>query len=165
MRSILLALWLLLAAAAQDQGASAVLIDGLEPGPPPPASSVDVTAHQLGKLLRCPVCQGLSIADSNAEGALMIQNRIEELVAAGYGKEQILDYFVSKYGEWILLEPPPEGLNLLIWLGPLGALSIGLIAIVSQYRRQDPVSQSAAEPPPSTDRYEAQLLKELDDDF
>ena len=50
----------------------------------------------------------MSIADSNAEGAVMIQRRINELVAAGYTEEQIQDYFIDKYGEWILLEPKPE---------------------------------------------------------
>jgi cytochrome c-type biogenesis protein CcmH len=167
-------------AVAQDQplqaqvAQEAFLIEGLEPGPPPPPSTVHTTAHTIGKLLRCPVCQGLSIADSNAEGAVMIQNRIEELVAAGYDQQQITDYFVDKYGEWILLQPPAEGLNLLIWLGPLGALGIGLLGLALR-TQTNPTKQKATaiqtkaegelESSPEPNRYEAQLLKELSDDY
>jgi len=120
-------------------------------------------AYRIGKLLRCPVCQGLSIADSNAEGAVMIQNRIEEMVAAGYDQQQIQDYFVDKYGEWILLEPPPEGLNLLIWLGPAGALSIGLIGLLLNYRKSTQPVVTTATARTTVSNYEEQLLQELDD--
>ena len=65
------------------------LIPGLPPGPPPATDQVDPLTHQIARTLRCPVCQGLSVADSTSEAAVMFQRRIEELVAAGYTEEQI----------------------------------------------------------------------------
>src|SRR3954471_17859496 len=80
---------------------------------------------RLGKLLRCAVCQGLSIADSPASMARAQLDTVRELVEAGKSDQEIKDYFVERYGEWALLEPPAHGLNLLVWLGPLALLVLG----------------------------------------
>ncbi|MCB9766517.1 MAG: cytochrome c-type biogenesis protein CcmH, partial [Alphaproteobacteria bacterium] len=61
--------------------------------------------------LRCPVCQGMSVADSSSEAAVNMKNRIRELVTAGYTDDQIEDYFIDRYGTWVLLEPPDDGVN------------------------------------------------------
>jgi cytochrome c-type biogenesis protein CcmH len=95
----------------------------------------------------------------------MIQRRVEELVAAGYDKGQIEDYFIDKYGEWILLEPPPEGLNLLIWVAPGTALTLGMFGVLATYRRPREALTFETKAPTETDSYEAKLLEELDNDF
>ena len=140
------------------------LIVGLPPGPPPSPSTVEQTARRIGLGLRCPVCQGLSIGDSSSSAAVMIQNRIAEMVAAGYTEDHIRDYFVAKYGEWILLEPPARGLNWLIWLGPLlagGGGVLWLLFTIARRRAGEESVVAGSAQPSDLDPYEEQLLSEM----
>ena len=89
------------------------------------AKDPDARAQAIAAQLRCPVCQNESVADSPSELAAQMRTLIGEKIAAGETDEQILDYFVSKYGEWILLEPPRRGLLWLVWVAPAVALSVG----------------------------------------
>lgn len=141
-------------------------INGVPPGTPPPPEELDRVAHRIGLGLRCPVCQGLSVSDSSAPTAVQMQKRIRALVAAGYTKEDIDAYFMSKYGEWILLAPTKEGLNQIVWIGPALAFLLGLMAAVTFLRRgADSVEASEQPLPPlHDDPYAAQLLAEVDDD-
>lgn len=98
---------------------------------PPDAATAVAEAERIAKGLRCPVCQGLSVADSNADAARAMHARISELVQLGYSQEQIEAYFVDRYGEWVRLAPPAEGLHWLLWVAPallvvVGAAVIGL---------------------------------------
>ncbi|MBA2321177.1 MAG: cytochrome c-type biogenesis protein CcmH [Deltaproteobacteria bacterium] len=142
-------------------------IPGLPPGPVPPAQEIAPRAHRLAKHLRCPVCQGMSVADSTSEAAVQFQRRIRELVSLGYDDAQITDYFIDRYGEWILLAPPARGLNWMIWLGPGLAGGAGLawaLATAVQWRKEPdevPLPSDAGHQP--KDPYEARLLKELDE--
>ena len=160
----LLLIWL--PALASDD--VAVGIPGMEPGTPPAADVVDAEAVEIGSRLRCPVCQGLSVADSTSAAAVTMQNRVRELVAQGYSREQIEDYFVSKYGEWVLLDPQRGGLNDLIRFGPLVLLAMGLLAATLVARRSDdatrPAAASSAAPTIPDDPYAADLLAEVDHD-
>jgi cytochrome c-type biogenesis protein CcmH len=115
---------LLLSAYAPQQAGSPLL---------DPAREARVQA--LGKLLRCPMCQGLSIADSNSSAARAQMDKVRELVAAGKTDPEIREYFVARYGEWALLEPPARGMNWLVWLLPLVLLAGGGWAIVRTLRR------------------------------
>jgi cytochrome c-type biogenesis protein CcmH len=76
-------------------------------------------------LLRCPVCQGLSVADSPATMAVNMKAQVRDMLAAGYDQEQILAYFERSYGEFVRLQPPLRGVNWLVWLGPVLALAAG----------------------------------------
>jgi cytochrome c-type biogenesis protein CcmH len=77
---------------------------------------------RVSKQLRCPVCQQLSIQDSPADLAKEMRKEVHRRLAAGESEEQVLAYFVSKYGEWILLDPPKHGSNLVVWLVPWAVL-------------------------------------------
>ncbi|MTV27614.1 cytochrome c-type biogenesis protein CcmH [Nitriliruptoraceae bacterium ZYF776] len=83
----------------------------------------------LGHQLRCPVCQSESVADSRSDTALAMQARIGELVDDGWSDEQILDHFVARYGDWILLSPPFELRSAALWLLPPAALIVVLLAL------------------------------------
>jgi cytochrome c-type biogenesis protein CcmH/NrfF len=85
--------------------------------------------------LRCPVCQGLSLADSPSELALEMKDVVREQLAAGRTPDEVKAYFVAKYGEWILLEPPRRGVNLLAYALPAIALIGGLGVIWVALRR------------------------------
>jgi cytochrome c-type biogenesis protein CcmH/NrfF len=143
------------------------LIPGIPPGPPPPAGEVQNIAYAIGVKLRCPVCQGLSVADSTSAAAVQMQMRIRELVAAGYSEEQIRAYFIERYGEWIVLDPEVKGLNLLIWIGPGLLAGLGLAwaaSLTVKWRKEEddvPLPSDVGLVP--KDRYEQRLLAELED--
>jgi len=76
--------------------------------------------------LRCVVCQNLSIADSPSEMAQQMRAIVREQLQAGKTPQEVKDFFVSKYGEWVLLNPATRGFGLLVWVAPFVALTIGL---------------------------------------
>ena len=92
-------------------------------------AALDARTEEVGSLLRCPVCQGNSIADSPAAMAKKMKARVREMLAAGYDEEQILSYFERSYGEFVRLEPTRRGINWLVWLAPPFAFAGGLLLI------------------------------------
>ncbi len=112
----------------------------------PAAVPVDErVVHELAAQLRCVVCQTLSVADSPSETANQMRQIIRERLAAGETPEQVRQYFVQRYGEWILLAPPKEGFNLLVWVVPFVGLGAGLVLVVIVLRRwsRNPAAVSA----------------------
>ncbi|MDH3402315.1 MAG: cytochrome c-type biogenesis protein CcmH [Acidobacteriota bacterium] len=103
-------------------------------GAPVSGALLDARAYEIGSLLRCPVCQGLSVADSPVDAAVSMQAKIRRLVAAGYSEEQILAYFEGSYGEFIRLSPKPEGFNLVVWILPVVAVLVGLGIVARRVR-------------------------------
>ena len=85
---------------------------------------------ELAYKLRCPVCQGLSVGESQSEISENMKGKIRELLAEGKTDNQVLDFFVNRYGEWILREPKKEGLDLLIWGLPVVITIISLLIFV-----------------------------------
>ena len=102
---------------------------------PPPGSVNEDTVREIAAQLRCVVCQNLSVADSPSEMANQMRGIIRERLQAGHTPEQVVAYFVDKYGEWILLSPRPHGFNLLIWVLPFAGIAVGLVAILLLVRR------------------------------
>ena len=137
---------------------------------PPNAGEVEQRTYDLGKVLRCPVCQGLSVADSQSDAAVAMKNRIKELVALGYSDDQIIDYFIGRYGEFVLLQPKSE--HWFVWWMPLFGLGLGGGMVALRWRSDstsdsdtilEPSPASIAESSAKTDKYRAQLLEELED--
>lgn len=141
-------------------------IPGIPPGPPPPKEELEALAHDIADKLRCPVCQGLSVADSNAPTAVAMYKHVKALVAKGYTEDDIRGFFMDTYGEWIVLDPEPEGIHMLIWLGPGLAAGLGLawaLSTVVQWRRDpDDDLPSAPSDGGAIDPFEQQLLAQLD---
>jgi len=105
-------------------------------GAQPPATPVsDATAYEIASELRCVVCQNLSVADSPSEMAAQMRAIVRERLAAGDSPEQVREYFVARYGEWILLAPRRRGFNLLVWGFPIAAVMVGLVAVAALLRR------------------------------
>jgi cytochrome c-type biogenesis protein CcmH/NrfF len=98
-------------------------------------TALEALTRNVAAQLRCPVCQGLSLADSPSELALEMKDVVRDQLAAGRTPDQVKAYFVGKYGEWILLEPPRRGVNLLAYLLPATALLGGLAVVWLALRR------------------------------
>src|SRR5437016_6732966 len=96
------------------------------------AKDPEARAQAIAAQLRCPVWQNESVADSPSELAAQMRTLIRAKVAAGETDQQIVDYFVSKYGEWILLEPPRRGPLWIVWLAPAVAL-LGVAYLALSY--------------------------------
>ena len=110
----------------------------------------------LSAQLRCLVCQNQSIAESNAELAVDLRNQINEQIKAGKSDREIVDFMVTRYGDFVLYRPPFKTTTALLWIGPIALL---LLAVLVFYRTL--VSRRARlEERPLTDaeRAEAQRL-------
>ncbi len=92
-------------------------------------SPLERRTRDVASQLRCPVCQGVSIQDSPSELAVEMKNVVREQLAAGRTPEEVKGYFVEKYGDWVLLEPPATGFNLLVYLLPVFAVLGGLLIV------------------------------------
>lgn len=90
-------------------------------------SPLENDVREIASGLRCPVCQNLSVADSPSEMAQQMRAVIRDRLVARQSRDEIEAYFVSKYGQWILLSPRRSGLNLLLWIGPFAAAVLGLL--------------------------------------
>lgn len=169
--SLLLALLLAVGPVLGEDGAAvpspapaASAILGVSPAGPPvtdPAIAAQ-RATVLADELRCPVCQGLSAAASQAESAVAMRTRAQELVEQGYSDPQILAYFVSRYGEWILLEPPRHGRHWLVWLGPVLLLFFGALVVAWRMTSNAKAPGAPLEVAQGEDPYERAVLDELD---
>lgn len=104
-------------------------------GTPITGSTLDIRTNEVAALLRCPVCQGMSVADSPAEMAVNMKKQVRELLSRGYTQQQILDYFERSYGQFVLLKPKFQGVNALVWLLPVIALIAGALLVISKTKK------------------------------
>lgn len=91
--------------------------------------------RELTVQLRCPKCQNNSIADSNAVIAADMRSKVYELIMRGQNKQQIIDYMVARYGNFVTYEPPVTPATLILWLGPLLFVLIGTTVLLLRTRR------------------------------
>jgi len=101
-------------------------------------------AVRLSNELRCLVCQNQSIAESNAELAVDLRRQIREQIAAGRSDTEIVDFMVSRYGDFVLYRPPFRAGTALLWLGPLALVVVGFWTLLRALRAR----RRAAAPPP-----------------
>ena len=113
--------WWLLAAATAVVIAATLLARGGQR-----TATLDDRVREVASGLRCPVCQNLSVADSPSRLAGEMRSEIAEQLQAGRTPEEVHAFFVQRYGEWVLLSPPREGLNLVPWLVPIVGVMIGI---------------------------------------
>lgn len=97
--------------------------------------ALEARATRLASELQCPVCQGQSINASPAPMAQQMKDLIRSQVADGYSNEEVREYFISKYGEWVLLNPKAAGFNLLVYILPVVALLGGVAFVFAMIRR------------------------------
>jgi cytochrome c-type biogenesis protein CcmH len=112
--------------------------------------------------LRCLVCQNESLAGSNAELANDLRREIRSLIRDGRSDAEIMEFMVSRYGDFVRYRPPLKGSTLLLWFGPGLLFVTGLTALVIYLRRRDQaIKEHAADGLPNNSRAEA-LLQDRD---
>lgn len=99
---------------------------GAPHGPVVSGAMLDRRTYEIASLLRCPVCQGMSVADSPSTVAVDMKRQVRELVAQGYDEMQIVGYFERSYGQFVLLKPKFRGATAMVWLLPIVALVGGV---------------------------------------
>ena len=95
--------------------------------------------HQLTQYLRCPQCQNNNIADSNATIAVDMRGKVFELLQEGKSKNDVVDYMVARYGNFVTYDPPMTASTLVLWIAPLLLVLLGVVFLL----RRKPKAQSA----------------------
>jgi len=122
----------------------------------PSKQTLDQRVHDVASQLKCLVCQGESVADSPATLSLQMRGVIRQQLQSGKSEQEVIQYFVSRYGDRILLSPPWQGLTLLTWLVPI-ALMIGGVLLLFVVLRS---WQSNSDKQPIEDRAESLNIDE-----
>lgn len=107
---------------------------------------LEARARDISRDIRCPVCQGETIDDSNAPIARDLRLIIRDRLVAGDSDAEVIDYIVDRYGEGVLFNPRAEGANLILWLaGPALLLAGVAVALAAQRRRMVPEAALSAD--------------------
>jgi len=119
-------------------------------------------ARELSKALRCVVCQNQSIDDSDAALARDMRILVRERITAGDSNEEVLDYVVLRYGDFVLLKPPFKKTTLVLWLGPILMFGMALLGALLFFRRQkSATSLMKCDPSAELDETERKRLNAL----
>ena len=114
----------------------------------PPQQTLDQEVHDVGVQLKCLQCQGENVADSPSVFSVESRYVIRQQLQSGKSEQQVIQYFVSRYGNRILLSPQWSGFQLLAWLVPIGMLLVGLLlvyAVLRTWRAQPPILEKGQE--------------------
>jgi cytochrome c-type biogenesis protein CcmH len=145
----LVAIWLLACTAP----ALAVLPSEVLPDP-----ALEARARALSAELRCMVCQNQSIDDSDAPLAADLRVLLRERIAEGDSDEEVVDFLVARYGEFILLKPRFAWHNAVLWAAPLAVFAIAVLVAAYGYRRR---RETLAAGPAKLDADEQEALRRL----
>ena len=92
--------------------------------------------NEISAELRCLVCQNQTIADSHAALAVDLKNQVREMVKQGKTRDDVVDYMVERYGDFVRYRPPIKPTTYLLWIGPFLLLAGGLIILVVNLRKR-----------------------------
>lgn len=111
------------------------------------APSAQDRVSEISRTVKCPVCSGESVAESNAPASQEIRRQIAEQVQQGQTDDEIRSFYSAKYGQAILLTPSASGANALVWILPVVAFAVGFAALVIVFRRWStmPTERSTSE--------------------
>ena len=126
--------------------------------------ALEARAREISKGLRCLVCQNQSIDDSDANLARDLRVLVRERLVAGDSDGQVIDYVVSRYGDFVLMRPPFKATTYALWLGPALIGGLGILAVMAFYRRRRAAgARRGTAPPPLTEDEKRRLETLLDD--
>ncbi|MEH6403296.1 MAG: cytochrome c-type biogenesis protein [Sneathiella sp.] len=122
----------------------------------------ELRAREIAKGIRCLVCQNQSIMDSNADLAKDLRGVVRERVLAGDTDDQVRQYLVDRYGDWVLLNPPFKLGTVILWVGPLVLFVGGGFAMVSLLRRKNITNTASTDVSPLSDEEQAEFASLID---
>ncbi len=160
MRSIGL-LWLPIATLVVALAALWMAPAGAQEDPVPPT---DDQVNAIAKQLYCPVCENVPLDVCPTQACIQWRDTIREKLAAGWGEEQIKQYFVDQYGDRVLAAPPPTGFNWFVYVLPPVAFLVGAFLLFRGFRSwRVPAEASlpSASPIADDDPYVVRLEEEL----
>lgn len=103
------------------------------------ASTLDERVNQLASELRCLVCQNQTVVDSHAPLAVQLKQEVRKQLAAGASADEVRDFMVQRYGDFVLYRPPVKAGTLALWLGPAVILLGGLVGLALVLRQRRPM--------------------------
>ena len=126
-------------------------------------SDLDIQVREIAKTLRCTVCQTENIWESGAPLAKQMRDAIRERLIQGQSPEEIHTYFLSRYGDYILMQPPKRGVNWLIWIAPFLLLLIGGLFLYKEVANwvRDTKPPPLDQPPPLDPQSRKRIEREL----
>ena len=98
--------------------------------------------------LRCLVCQNQSIADSNADLAAQLREEVHAMLLEGKTDADVIDFMVSRYGDYVLFSPPVKSSTALLWFGPFLLLGVALVFLFRQIRMRQRTAEGEGQAPP-----------------
>ena len=107
--------------------------------------ALEARARTLHKVIRCLVCQNQSIDDSNADLARDLRGVVRQRISLGGSDQEVLNYRVDRYGDWVLLNPPFNIRTLALWLGPVVLLLLGGTVAVVVFRQHQSTHEAKTE--------------------
>ena len=122
-------------------------------------SALDIQVREIAKTLRCTVCQTENIWESGAPLAQQMRGVVRERLKMGHSPEDIKEYFLSRYGDYIMMQPPAHGVNWVLWAGPFILLLGGGLLLYKEvigWVRRTPTDSGP--PPPPLDEHARQRL-------
>ena len=126
--------------------------------------ALEERAREVSKYLRCVVCQNQSIDDSDAELARDMRVLVRDRIAAGDSNREVLDYMVSRYGDFVLLKPPFKAETYALWFGPPIIFILGVIAVIAYARNKRAAPAGGIAAAPLSDEERKRLDKLMDKD-
>jgi cytochrome c-type biogenesis protein CcmH len=131
------------------------------------ADELDQEVRAVARRLQCPICESVSVADSPSELAGQMRAIIRAKLQEGQSSDEIVAYFVDRYGESVLVEPPRHGVGLIVWLAPVAALLVGALALGlwmrPTHRQEKSVSSQSQSAAPAADWQLNAARRELED--
>ena len=120
-------------------------------------------ARVISKELRCLVCQNQSIDDSDAPLARDLRVLVRERLQAGESNEEVINFIVDRYGDFVLLRPPVKASTLVLWLSPVAALIVGIFLLLTWFRKQKQFVPVQAKPLSDEEKKKLQVAFKRDE--
>lgn len=125
--------------------------------------ALETRYHHLTSELRCPKCQNQSLASSGAPIAADLRRKLHRMLEEGRSDHQIIDFMVSRYGNFVLYDPRFNRQTAVLWLAPAGFLLVGAVVVLLIYRRQKNAALVAVDDAPLSDDEQRRLRQLLDE--
>lgn len=121
---------------------------------------LEAKVQVLSEQLRCLVCQNQNLADSHADLAVDLKNQVRDMLKKGMSEQQVIDFMVQRYGDFVLYNPPVKNTTWLLWGGPFALLASGLGFLFLKLKKRRLMAVEHLSP---EDRLAARRLLDIDD--